>query len=128
MKVVHTEDLPAERKVRFHAGVSNRILLRSDNMGYSLTKTVIEPGPRVFQHYKHHLETCYCVSGHATLTNAATLETHEIIPDTTYVLDKHDPHFFEAHEETVLICVFSPPLMGDEIHQEDGSYAPGFEE
>jgi L-ectoine synthase len=124
MKVIKTSDLPASRKVEFHAGISNRILLDTDGMGYTLTKTVIQPGERKFQHYKHHLEACYCVSGFAELVNAATMERHLITPDTTYVLDQHDPHFFEAFEETVLICVFNPPLTGREVHQSDGSYAP----
>lgn len=123
MKVVQVNDLPPERKVRFHSGISNRILLKSDGMGYTLTKTVIDPGQRVFQHYKHHLEACYCVYGHAILVDARTGEMYNIVPDTTYILDNHDPHYFEAYEETVLICVFNPPLVGDEIHQEDGSYA-----
>ena len=126
MKVIDVNGLPKDRKVRFHSGVSNRILLENDGMGYSMTKTVIEPGKRVFQHYKHHLETCYCVSGNATLTNAVTGEEHRIGPDITYVLDKNDPHWFEAHEETVLICTFNPPLTGQEIHQDDGSYDSGF--
>lgn len=130
MKVIHTANLPADRRVEFHAGVSHRILLDSDNMGYTLTKTVISPkAGKVFQHYKNHLESCYCVSGLATLTNALTGETHTITSDITYVLDHNDPHYFEAHEETVLICTFNPPLTGQEIHQEDGSYAKpsGFE-
>jgi mannose-6-phosphate isomerase-like protein (cupin superfamily) len=122
MKVIKTSQLPDERCVRFHSGVSNRILLDSDNMGYTLTKTVIEPGKRVFQHYKNHLESCYCVSGHATLTNARTGEEFVIEPDVTYVLDQHDPHWFEAQEKTVLICVFNPPLTGQEVHDEEGSY------
>lgn len=123
MKVVHTKDLPESRKVKMHAGVSNRILLAEDNMGFSMTKTVISPeAGRVFQHYKHHLEACYCVSGKAILTNATTGEYWAIAPDVTYVLDKNDPHYFEALEETVLICTFNPPLTGNEIHQEDGSY------
>lgn len=123
MKVVHTKDLPESRKVKMHAGVSNRILLAEDNMGFSMTKTVISPDAgRVFQHYKHHLEACYCVSGKALLTNATTGEYWVIAPDVTYVLDKNDPHYFEALEETVLICTFNPPLTGNEIHQEDGSY------
>lgn len=92
-------------------------------MGFSMTKTVISPeAGRVFQHYKHHLEACYCVSGKAILTNATTGEYWAIAPDVTYVLDKNDPHYFEALEETVLICTFNPPLTGNEIHQEDGSY------
>lgn len=123
MKVIHIDDLPKDRKVEFHAGVSNRILLDSDNMGYTLTKTVIQPDAgMVFQHYKHHLESCYCVSGHAMLINATNGDVHYINPGTTYVLDKNDPHYFEAFEETVLICVFNPPLTGKETHNEDGSY------
>lgn len=123
MKIIDINTMSEERKVDFHAGVSNRILLDEDKMGYTMTKTVIEAGTKEFQHYKNHLESCYCVSGHATLTNALTGEEHEIKEDITYVLDKNDPHYFEAHEKTILICVFNPPLTGKEIHQEDGSYA-----
>ena len=123
MKIIKTSELPVEGQVEFHSGVSSRILLAEDNMGFTMTKTVIEPGKQVFQHYKNHLESCYCVSGYAVLINAITGEHHQITPDTTYVLDKHDPHYFEAKETTVLICVFNPPLTGQEIHREDGSYA-----
>lgn len=126
MKIIKTAELSQDRQVRFHSGMSNRLLLESDGMGYTLTKTVIEPGKRVFQHYKNHLESCYCVKGRALLVNAKTGEEHIIEPDVTYVLDQYDPHYFEAYEETVLICVFNPPLTGQEIHREDGSYAvPG---
>ena len=125
MKIININELAEDRVVKFHAGVSNRILLEDDGMGYTMTKTVIQPeAGKVFQHYKHHLETCYCVKGRATLTNDKTKEEFEITEDVTYVLDKNDPHWFEAHEETVLICTFNPPLTGGEIHQEDGSYAP----
>jgi ParB-like chromosome segregation protein Spo0J/mannose-6-phosphate isomerase-like protein (cupin superfamily) len=125
MKVIKTDDLPASRKVKMHSGVSNRILLQEDNVGFSLTKTVIEPeAGRVFQHYKSHSESCYCVSGRALLVNDRTKEEWLIEPDTTYILDKNDPHWFEAYETTVLICTFNPPLVGDETHREDGSYRP----
>lgn len=127
MKVTTIEGLPEERKVQFHSGISNRIILKEDGMGFSMTKTVIEPGKRVFQHYKNHLESCYCVSGSATLTNATTGEEFSITPDVTYTLDKNDPHYFEAHEVTTLICVFNPPLVGRETHREDGSYASDFD-
>lgn len=127
MKIIKTSDLPTSRKVEFHAGISHRYLLAEDGMGYTMTKTVIQPeAGRVFQHYKHHLESCYCVSGKAVLTCAQTNESFEISSDTTYVLEKNDPHYFEALEETTLICVFNPPLTGDEIHQDDGSYACPF--
>lgn len=123
MKIIKTPELPEERKVEFHAGISNRILVANDGMGYTLTKTVIQPSAgRVFQHYRNHLESCYCVSGKALLTHAETGQYWSIGPDTTYVLDNHDPHYFEALEETTLICVFNPPLEGDETHDANGSY------
>jgi ParB-like chromosome segregation protein Spo0J/mannose-6-phosphate isomerase-like protein (cupin superfamily) len=125
MKVIKTKELPEARKVRFHSGISNRIVLQQDGLGFSLTKTVIEPeAGRVFQHYKHHSESCYCVSGRALLVNDRTKEEWMIEPDTTYILDENDPHWFEAYETTVLICTFNPPLVGDETHREDGSYKP----
>lgn len=127
MKIIKTNELPGSRKVEFHAGISHRLLLAEDGMGYTMTKTVIRPeAGKVFQHYKHHLESCYCVSGKAVLTSADAGESFDIEPDTTYVLEANDPHYFEAIEETTLICVFNPPLTGQEIHHEDGSYACPF--
>lgn len=124
MRVINTDNLPAGRRVRYKSGVSNRILLAEDKMGYTLTKTVVEPGVRMFQQYKHHIESCYCVSGSAMLTNAKTGEEFSITPDVTYVLEANDPHYFEAYETTVLICVFNPPLKGQETHDDSGSYEP----
>lgn len=124
MKIIRTSELTEDRIVDCPKGGfrSNRILLESDGTGYGMTKTVIPPNGKQFWHYKNHIESCYCVSGKALLTNATTGEYWAIGPDTTYVLDKHDPHYFEALEETVLICVFNPPLTGREVHGEDGSY------
>lgn len=123
MKIVNVNNLPKERVIDFHAGKSNRILLKSENMGFGITKTVIQPsGGKVFQHYKNHLEACYCVSGYGVLTDMDGNE-FGISEGVTYVLDENDPHWFEAMEETVLICVWNPPLIGNEIHREDGSYS-----
>lgn len=122
MKIISVDSLESSRKVKFHSGVSNRFLVASDGMGFSMTKTVIEPGKKVFQHYKNHLESCYCVSGRAILINAATGEEYLIVPDIVYSLDCNDPHYFEALEQTTLICVFNPPLVGPETHGDDGSY------
>jgi quercetin dioxygenase-like cupin family protein len=100
------------------------MLLAEDGVGFSMTKTVLPRGEKQFWHYKHHMEACYCVSGCAEVTNATTGESYIINPDSTYVLDAHDPHYFEALEDTVLICVFNPPLTGQEVHGADGAYAP----
>ena len=121
MKVVKPEDWAV---VNCPKGgfVSNRILLDKDNMGYTMTKTVIPPNGKQHWNYTQHLESCYCISGKGLLTNAKTGQYWSIYPDVTYVLDQHDDHYFEALEEVTLICVFNPPLTGKEVHGEDGSY------
>jgi len=125
MKVIRTSELPEDRVVECPKGgfISHRILLEEDNTGYTMTKTVVPPNDRQYWHYKHHIESCYCISGKGILTNAETGEFWAIAPDTTYVLDKNEAHYFEALEECVLICVFNPPLTGQEIHGDDGSYS-----
>jgi len=122
MKVIDAGNLEQERIVPFEGGVSNRIALDSDGLGYSMTKTVIHPGRINRWHYKNHIESCYCITGKALLTNERSGESFEIAPDITYVIDDNDPHTFEAFEETVLICVFNPPLQGREVHDDQGSY------
>ena len=130
MKIINVADIKnTEREVKCPKGgfISNRLLLESDNMGYTMTKTVIPPNGKQFWHYKNHLESCYCIAGKGILTNKKTGEEFEIVPDVVYVLDHNDPHYFEAIEEVVLICVFNPPLKGAEVHSDDGSYgADGF--
>ena len=124
MKIIDVNNLDDSRVVRCKNDgfTSNRILVESDNMGYTLTKTVVHPGIKQFWHYKDHLESCYCIQGEGILTNAKTTEEFRIKPDMTYVLDNNDPHYFEALETVVLICVFNPPLVGNELHNDDGSY------
>lgn len=125
MKIVDVNSLPKERIVHCPKGgfISNRIVLKSDNMGFGMTKTIIPVGEEQHWHYKNHLEACYCIKGKGVLKNLKTGETFEIVKDVTYVLDKHDDHTFTALEEVHLICAFNPPLIGSEVHQEDGSYA-----
>jgi L-ectoine synthase len=112
-----------DREVVFDCGmISNRIILKKDNIGFSLTKTVIPKGDWRFWHYKNHLEACYCVSGSGKIKNLETNEIYKIDKETTYILDKNEPHEFKAITDTVLLCVFNPPLVGQEKHGNDGSY------
>ena len=124
MKVIETSKLSKERIIKCPKDgfISKRILVESDGVGFGMTKTLIPAGEQQFWHYKNHIESCYCVSGRGLLIDAETGDEHDIYPDVTYVLDNHDPHYFTALEDVVLICVFNPPLRGDEVHQEDGSY------
>ena len=101
---------------------SLRAIVRGDNMGFSLHKTIIPPGTPQRWHYKYHKEACYCISGRGTLLNENDGCAWSIEPGVLYVLDNNDPHTFQAHTEVILISVFLPALEGDEVHQEDGSY------
>lgn len=126
MKIIKVSDLyGTDREVDCPNGgfKSLRLLLAVDGMGYTLTKTLVPQGEPQFWHYKHHLETCLCISGKGILTNANNGDRFMIEPDMAYVLDRHDPHTFHALEDTVLICIFNPPLNGKETHQTDGSYS-----
>lgn len=125
MKIVSRESIQGSSRVvkcPKNGFTSNRLLLASDNMGFTLTETHIPMGPPQFWHYKNHLEACYCVYGYGELINKTTNEKHMIRPGSTYVLDSHEPHTFQALMDTVLVCVFNPPLKGTEVHKEDGSY------
>lgn len=126
MRVVSADSLVGtDRDVHCPKGgfFSLRILLESDGMGFTMTRTTIPKGEPQFWHYKNHLEACYCVSGYGQIEFLETGEVHSVGPDTVYVLDKHDAHKFTAlSDQVVLVCVFNPPLKGREVHREDGSY------
>ena len=102
---------------------SVRMLLADDNMGFSFHVTFLEAGSEHTFHYKNHFESVYCIQGTGSITDIATGETHEIKPGVMYALDKHDRHILRATEELVMACCFNPPVTGNEVHREGGSYA-----
>lgn len=122
MKVMKHADA---HRVECPAGgfTSLRFLLERDGMGYTLTHTTVHPAAgKQTWHYTNHLESCYCISGHGLLRDCDTGETYQVRPGTLYVLDGHDRHEFTAIEPTCLLCIFNPPLKGDETHGPDGTY------
>lgn len=101
---------------------SRRLLLKGDNMGFSLHDTLIHPGKPLHLHYQNHLEAVYCIEGKAKITDLATNEVHELEPGTVYALDKNDKHILESEVLSRFVCVFNPPVRGDEVHDETGAY------
>ena len=112
-----------DRVVSDSQWTSVRMLLAGDGMGFSFHITFLEEGSEHTFEYKNHFESVYCMKGKGTITDLATGETHEIIPGVMYALDKHDRHTVRADEELVMACVFNPPVSGNEVHRQDGSYA-----
>ncbi len=124
MIVRHIDDLrTTERAVSDARWTSVRMLLAKDGMGFSFHITTIEAGSEHTFEYKHHLESVYCIRGKGTIEDVATGEVHEIKPGVIYALDKHDRHTLRIEEEAEFACCFNPPVTGEEVHREDGSYA-----
>lgn len=123
MKIQREQELRGtSRDVKFKEGTSLRFLLEKDGMGFSLHKTEIPKGQKGHWHYKNHLEACYCIQGKGIITDLSNGNSFSIGVNDCYVLDNHDNHSFEALEDVILISIFNPPVKGQEIHQEDGSY------
>lgn len=126
MKIIDIWDVEINKRVVKSPNkdfTSYRYLLKEDNMGYSITITHIpKDNPVHVWHYKNHLESCYCIEGCGILTDLVNDKNYGIMSGMLYVLDNHDKHTFKALKDTTLLCVFNPPLIGKEVHNEDGSY------
>ncbi|PHP65598.1 L-ectoine synthase [Zhengella mangrovi] len=112
-----------ERRVVSDGWESVRLLLAGDRMGFSFHITTIYAGGELQFHYKNHFESVYCISGSGSIEDLATGKVHQIRPGVMYALDQHDKHILRAEDEMILACVFNPPVTGQEVHQDDGSYA-----
>lgn len=117
MIVRHLDDVLC---VEWGNGLSRRFLLENDQMGFSLTDTVVHAGTESKLEYRRHLEACYCISGKGSVVDSHG-SSHELVPGTFYALDKHDAHLLVAgpDEDLRLVCVFSPALTGREVHRLD---------
>jgi L-ectoine synthase len=115
-------DIESVIGVPFTGGISYRSVLKKDNLGFALMKTVIQEGGPYLWHYKNHKEACYCISGWGEVKDLETGERIEVYPGITYLVDNHQKHEFTAYSDVVLISVFNPPLTGDETHDKEGNY------
>ena len=105
----------SERDVEWGNGNSRRFLIEKDGMGYSLTDTIVNAGTESLLEYKNHMETCYCIEGEGEVETDG--KVYPIKPGTMYALDRHDKHYLRAKKELRLVCVFTPPLKGNESHK-----------
>jgi L-ectoine synthase len=124
--IVRTLDavVGSDRDVAGDGWRSRRLLLRRDQLGFSLHDTTVAAGTELRLQYKHHLEACYLIAGEAELTDLETGERHDLRPGSLYALDRHDRHTLRVRTELHLVCVFNPALTGGETHDADGSFPP----
>jgi len=127
MLVRHIDDIKSsEHEVHAPNGnwTSRRMLLASDGMGFSFHETIIREGTETLIWYKNHLEAVYCVEGEGEIETTVDGKVYAINPGTMYALNEHDRHYLRGGGQDMrLVCVFNPPVTGQEVHLPDGSYA-----
>jgi len=123
MIVKHLEDvIGTEFDIDTPTWNSRRLILKKDNVGFSLHDTVIKAGTETMIWYKHHIEAVYCVEGEGEIELIDTQETYSIRPGTLYVLNGHEKHWLRGKTDMRMVCVFNPPCTGQEVHDEEGAY------
>lgn len=123
MKVVSLEDvLGTKHEVDGGNWISRRLIMKDDNMGYSVNDTIIKAGTETHIWYKNHLESVYCIEGEGEVVTLSDNKVWPIKANQLYALDKNDEHLLRAKTKMRMICVFNPPLSGLEVHDEDGVY------
>ena len=117
-----TDAEASDRRVVSETWESTRLLLSSDQMGFSLHVTTIYPGTFTSMWYRNHLEAVLCIEGEGEIQTVDDRKVHQIRPGVIYALDQHDQHILTARTQMRMVCVFNPPLIGKEVHDEDGAY------
>lgn len=113
-----------ERDVADGAWRSKRIVLAGDGVGFSFHETTINADSVSEFRYQHHVEAVWVVEGSGDLTNLETGEIHALRPGTMYLLNGHERHSVACDERLRMLCVFNPPVTGQEVHDETGAYPP----
>ncbi|OYD08833.1 ectoine synthase [Paludifilum halophilum] len=123
MIVKQLEDLiNTEDEVKGETWTSRRLLLKKDNVGFSLHDTIIKAGTVTDMWYKNHIEAVYCVQGEGEVETVEDGTVYPIKNGTLYTLNGHEKHQLRAKTEMRMICVFNPPVTGRETHDEEGAY------
>lgn len=114
-----TEIIGSDRDIDWGNGRSRRFLLQSDGLGFALTDTLVRAGSESLLEYKNHLEACYCIEGTGELEDESG-NRWQLVPGVLYALNRHEKHFLRATTDLRLVCVFNPPLQGNERHTLSG--------
>ncbi len=101
---------------------SKRIVLGGDKVGFSFHETTIKAGTVNNFHYANHIEAVWLIEGEGTLTDRETGETYELAAGSMYLLDGNERHTVEPRTQMRMMCVFNPPVVGTETHDENGVY------
>ncbi|MCF3942881.1 ectoine synthase [Oceanobacillus alkalisoli] len=115
--IVGTKDDVADGNWR-----SRRFVSAHDRLGFSVNDTVIKGGTKNYFWYKNHIEAVYVIEGEGEIEQIETGKVWQLKPGTIYVLNENDKHEVRTKTDMRMVCVFNPPLVGTETHDEDGIY------
>ena len=101
---------------------SKRIVLAKEGVGFSVHETTLYAGTVNDFWYANHIEAVFVVEGEGELLDKETGTTYELRPGSLYLLDKHDHHQLRPRTDMRTVCVFTPPVTGREVHDENGVY------
>lgn len=117
--------LGTDRDVDWSNGTSRRLLVAQDGRGFTMTDTHVRPGTDTLLRYDNHLEACYCIEGSGRVVTPS--RTYELAPGSLYAPDKGEVHRLIADTAGLrLICVFNPPLTGNENHRHTPGEPSGY--
>lgn len=124
MLIVRTTEqiTDTERDVGGDGWRSKRIILADDGVGFSFHETTITAGTVHTFQYRHHIEAVWLTAGTGTLTNLENGEVFKLGPGSMYLLDGNERHQLAADTEMRMMCVFNPPVTGQEVHDSTGAY------
>ena len=102
--------------------ITRRFLLAEDGVGFTFSDIRMQAGETARLCYKNHIEANYIIEGESVLEELDTGITHELKPGVMYCLNQHERHRIICKTAIRMICVFNPPLVGGEVHDDDGAY------
>ncbi|ABK76021.1 ectoine synthase [Mycolicibacterium smegmatis] len=122
--IVRTTDeiTGTDRDVSVGTWRSKRIILADDKVGFSFHETTIESNSVNEYRYEHHVEAVWVIEGTGTLTDLETGVEYPLAPGTMYLLNGHERHRVTCDQQLRMLCVFNPPVTGQEVHDETGAY------
>jgi L-ectoine synthase len=101
---------------------SKRFILKKDGFGFSLHESTVLAGRAVEVWYKNHLEAVYVFEGEGEIEDVSNGEVYELKPQTLYALHNTDKAIVRAKTDMKMVSVFNPPIVGNEVHDEEGAY------
>jgi len=93
---------------------SRRFLIAEDGYPFSVHETTVAAGTELRFNYQNHSETVYCVEGKASVQDVAGGKVFPIEPGSFYSVGRGDDHILRIEKDTKFLCIFEPPLEGDE--------------